>query len=190
MYRSEDVAGWLAAILDRMPMPDAPVGAPWDFSAATLLTPRLPPGTRWLAGRLDRFGAVRLTPRSITLDTVGPISWSDIVEVRTRPRLDALTGAARDTLITNLARLVPVGSGPARRILGDAADAVLAIVQRARREDNDGAAPVPVELVYRNRRRRQDIVTPGPLSAPVLALPRVAASILATAERHAVPISQ
>jgi hypothetical protein len=48
---------------------------------------------------------------------------------------------------------------------------------------------VPVEIVYRaGMWRRRSTMTAGLFSSAVLALPKVAASVLATAQHHEIPI--
>jgi hypothetical protein len=188
MSGDEEIPSWMAAALGRMRMPDVPVGEPWDFSAAALLTPRLPRGTRWLAGKLDRLGAVRITQDAIAIDTADPIRWTDLTEVRIRPRAHALTDTTKDAVIANLTRLLPVGRRVPRKLLTDAADAVLAILRRVERE-TDSSTTIPYEFVHR-RRRRADVVTPGLVASAVLTLPQVAASVLATAERNGVPLTR
>lgn len=161
-------------------MPDIPATELWDFSAAALLKPRLPPGTRWLAGKLDGFGAVRFSARAIGIDSTGPIRWTDIIEIHTQPPLDAMTGAAKDTVITTLTRMLPVGRGMSARVLDEMVEVVLGMLRRAERD-----SVVPYEFVYRAWLRRRTL-TPGLVSAAVLALPQVAASVLATAAANGV----
>lgn len=145
-------------------------------------------GTGWAAGKLDRFGAIRISQESISIDSSGPLRWSDILEVRTRTLRDALSDAAKEALINSSTGMLPVGRGLTRRVLSYVADTALGILSRAEQDGTTGSV-IPRELVYRTRLRGRKVVTPGPVATAMLALPQVAASLLATAKQHGIQLS-
>jgi hypothetical protein len=105
--RSLDIPTWVTEALNRVPLPDVPVRSPWTFAPSALVAPHLPGPLRRIPGLLDRFGAVRLTPQEIGIDTARPVPWLDVVELRTHPLLDVLTIDSTENIKTLVARLLP-----------------------------------------------------------------------------------
>lgn len=177
-------------------LPSVPVEEPWDCSAAAVIAPHLPRAFRRVPNLLDRLGAVRLSGSEIGIDSTRPVSWSNVVEVRTRPMLDVVATTAAGNLGTRVARLIPpvpllgrVARGGVA-VVADRTVAAVAAVFLAALGDPDRAATVrvPVEVVHRVRARRPRTMSAGLASSAVLCLPQVAASVLATARGRDVPI--
>jgi hypothetical protein len=181
----------------RMRLPSVPADEPWDCSAAAVIAPYLPGVLRRVPHLLDRFGAVRLSGGEIGIDGTRSVAWSNVVEVRTRPMLDVAATAAGDNLNAWAARLIPpvpvlarVARGGVAAVADRAAAAILAVFLAALgdRPDLAGVTQVPVEVVHRARLRRPRTMSAGLVSSAILCLPQVAASVLATAHGHGVPI--
>jgi hypothetical protein len=102
-----EIRAWVAEALSRVPMPDAPVREPWVLAPSALIAPHLPRPLAQVSGLLDRFGAIRLTPHEIGIDTAHPVPWRHVVEVRTLPLLDVLTVGTSGSLAALAARLLP-----------------------------------------------------------------------------------
>lgn len=168
-------------------MPDAPVTAPWDFSAAALIRPHLPAKLGRLPGLLDRLGAVRLTPSAIGIDNAGEVPWTRLTEIHTRSVGEVAATATQD-LAGQIARLIPVPGAKfaTRAVVSRVADLVTGMLQTAVREQGEHF-PVPHRFRYRTR-WRTITVSPGPVSSAVLCLPAVAASVTATAWQHGVAL--
>ena len=185
---------WVVDALQRVPMPDVPVQQPWAFAPSALVAPHLPGPLARVPGVLDRFGAIRLSPFDVGIDMACPVPWHEVVEVRTRPLLDLLTETASGSAAALGARLLPpvplVGKALTRAGSARAAEAMRALLQVAASAHAERAAEtqVPAAIVYRSGRRGRKIMAAGLFSSAVLALPRVADSVLATARAHAVPI--
>ncbi|MGH3824643.1 MAG: hypothetical protein ACRDRA_17685 [Pseudonocardiaceae bacterium] len=86
-----EIRAWVAEALSRVPMPDAPVREPWVLAPSALIAAHLPGPLAQVLGLLDRFGAIRLAPHEIGIDTARPVPWKDVVEVRTLPLLELVT---------------------------------------------------------------------------------------------------
>lgn len=186
----------MSSVLGGLRLPNAPVEQPWDCSAAAVVAPHLPRVLRRVPHLLDRFGAVRLSHDEVGVDGTRPVPWSAVVEVRTRPMLDVIATTGGENLGAQAARLIPpvpllarVARGGVSFVADRAAAAVLAIFLAALGDpDQAGATQVPVEIVHRTRLGRTRTMSAGLVSSAVLCLPRVTASVLATAGVHGVPV--
>jgi hypothetical protein len=186
----------VSSVLGGLRLPDAPIGQPWDCSAAAVVEPHLPRVLRRVPHLLDRFGAVRLSRDEVGIDGARPVSWSTVVEVRTRSMLDVIAAAGGENLGARAARLVPpvpvlarVVRGGASFVADRASVAVLGVFLAALGDVGQaGVAQVPVEIVHRTRLGRTRTMSAGLVSSAVLCLPRVTASVLATAGVHGVPV--
>jgi hypothetical protein len=173
-------------------MPTAPVTEPWDFSAAALIGPLLPAKLRRLPGLLDRFGAVRLTPSTIGIDTARAVPWTRVTEIRTRP-VGEVAAALTEDLAGQIARLVPVpGTGFATRaitsrVVNAVSDLVTGMLRTALRDHREGAQ-VPCRISYQTR-WKTTVLSPSLVSSAILCLPPVAASVMLTARQHGILIS-
>lgn len=190
-----EIRSWVTEALNRVPMPDAPVREPWVLAPSALIAPHLPRPLARAPGLLDRFGAIRLAPHEIGIDTAYPVPWKDVVELRTLPLLDVLTISTSGGLAALGARLLPPGPRLAAGLLHagveKAAEAVRSLLLIAASEHAERAASalVPTAIVYRAGRRGHRTMTAGLFSSAVLALPRLSDSVLATARQHAIPIT-
>jgi hypothetical protein len=162
--------------------------------AAALITPHLPHSIRRVPGLLDRFGAVRLTPVDIGIDSIRAVRWSDVLEVQTYPLRDAIATTVATSIDRQVGRLIlPIpGMKFATRSVtsgvADLIDAAIAAILLAAVQDQRGDAQVPCLIVYR-RHWKTESLSPGLVSSAVLCLPWVAASILATAQQHQIRIT-
>lgn len=169
-------------------MPEAPITQTWDCSAAALITPRLPVKLRRIPGLLDRFGAVRLTPSTIGIDNVRAVPWTAVTEIRTCPPSQIAATVTEDLVAGQLARLIPIpGSGfvaraMTSRIVDHVTSLVFGLLQTSLREHREDAQ-VPCWIRYQAHRTTVDL-SPGPVSSALLCLPRVAASVIVTAQQH------
>ncbi|ONI74728.1 hypothetical protein ALI144C_38605 [Actinosynnema sp. ALI-1.44] len=164
------VPDWLTAALSRMKMPDAPVAEPWEFAVSTLIGQRVK-----VPGALDRFGAVRISRQEIGIDAT-TVPWASVVQVRTRPLRDVISGAVG----RQASQAAPWGTRfVARAITTRATDAVAGLFQIADR-DGPAGAMVPCQIIYRLR-RKPIVINPSLAALAVLCLPAVSASVLATA---------
>lgn len=193
--RGEEIRAWVTEALSRVPMPDAPVREPWIFAPSALIAPRLPRPLARVPGLLDRFGAIRLTPHEIGIDTARTVAWKDVVELRTLPLLDLLTTGTSSSLAALGARLLPpvprLADGLLRAGAEKAAEAVrsLLLIAASAHAERAASVQVPAEIVYRSGWRGHKTMTAGLFSSAVLALPRLTDSVLATAQQHSVPIT-
>lgn len=189
-----EIRAWVLETLRQIPMPDAPVGAPWILAPSALIAPHLPRPLTRIPGRLDRYGAVRLTPHEIGLDTPRPVPWSAVVEVRTIPLLDVLTIGTGGSIATLAARMLhtpKILDGAVRSIAEKAAEAVrsLLLIAAAEHAERVATVQIPTAVVYRAGRRGNATMTAGLFSSAVLALPPVTNSVLATASSNGVRIA-
>lgn len=181
-------ADWVRSALASMPMPEAPSARPWDCSAAALIAPRLPVGVRRVAGSLDRFGAVRLSPWQIGIDTMRAVPWQDVLEVQTRPLLDVIA----TTIGEQAARFAPPMPGvryAANKVLPYVANTIAStlLVSLLDRRDGAAGAQVPYAITVRGK-RKPETTTAGPVSAAILCLPQVSACLVTTAGCYGIPI--
>lgn len=93
-----DARDLLAQTMKRMRMPEAPIQGNWECSAAALITPHLPQSLRKIPGLLDRFGAVKLTPVEIGIDSGRAVPWTAVLEIQTRPLRDVIAAAVSTNL--------------------------------------------------------------------------------------------
>ncbi|MGH3812556.1 MAG: hypothetical protein ACRDUV_08880, partial [Pseudonocardiaceae bacterium] len=119
---SGEIRGWVTEALSRVPMPDAPVCEPWVFAPSALIAPHLPRPLARVPGLLDRFGAVRLAPHEIGIDTARPVPWKDVVELRTLPLLDILTVGTSGSLAALATHLLPAMPRVAESLLRTGAE--------------------------------------------------------------------
>ncbi|MGH4007458.1 MAG: hypothetical protein ACRDTH_04705 [Pseudonocardiaceae bacterium] len=193
--RGEEIRAWVTEALSRVPMPDAPVREPWTFAPSALIAPRLPRPLARVPGLLDRFGAIRLTPHEIGIDTARPVAWEDVVELRTLPLLDLLTTGTSSSLAALGARLLPpvprLADGLLRAGAEKAAEAVrsLLLIAASAHAERAASVQVPAAIVYRSGWWGHKTMTAGLFSSAVLALPRLTDSVVATAQQHSVPIT-
>lgn len=193
--RGEEIRAWVTEALSRVPMPEAPVSEPWVFAPSALIAPRLPGPLARVPGLLDRFGAIRLTPHEIGIDTARPVAWKDVVELRTLPLLDLLITGTSTSLTALGARLLPpvprLADGLLRAGAEKAAEAVrsLLLIAASAHAERAVSVQVPAAIVYRSGWRGHKTMTAGLFSSAVLALPRLTDSVLATARQHSVPIT-
>jgi hypothetical protein len=192
---SGEIRAWVTEALSRVPMPDAPVREPWVLAPSALIAPHLPRPLARVPGLLDRFGAIRLAPHEIGIDTARPVPWKDVVEVRTLPLLDVLTVGTSGSLAALAVRLLPtvprLAEGFLRAGAEKAAEAVrsLLLIAAAEHAERAASVQVPAELIYQAGLRGHTTMTAGLFSSAVLALPRLTDSVLATARQHSVPIT-
>lgn len=189
-----DIRDWLSQAVQRMRMPEAPVRENWDCSAAALIRPHLPQSIRRVPGLLDRFGAVRLTPVEIGIDSTRAVPWTAVLEVQTRPLLDVVATAVSTNFDKQVSRMVPPIPGvkfAARIVTSRLAeyteDTVATLLLVALREHR-GDMQVPCQVVYR-KRWKSHVLFPGLVSSAVLCLPQVANSLLATARQHQIRVT-
>lgn len=189
-----EIRAWVVEALKQIPMPDAPVQTPWVVAPSALIAPHLPRPLARIPGRLDRFGAIRLSPHEIGIDTPRAVPWHDVVELRTTPLLDVLTVGTGGSLATLAARLLhtpKIMDGALRAVGEKAAEAVrsLLLIAAAQYAERVATVQIPTAVVHRSGRRGHAVMTSGLFSSAVLALPAVADSVLATAAMHGVPIT-
>ncbi len=191
----EEIKAWVTEALSRIPMPDAPVREPWVLAPSALIAPHLPRPLARAPGLLDRFGAIRLAPHEIGIDTTRPVPWKDVVELRTLPLLDVLTVGTSGNLAALGARLLPpvprLADGLFRVGAEKAAEVVrsLLLIAASAHAERAASVQIPAAIVYRAGRRGHKTMTAGLFSSAILALPRLTDSVLATARQHAVPIT-
>jgi hypothetical protein len=179
---------WVRQAVSQIPMPSSPVDGHWEASVSAFVRPHLPPALRRVPQLLDRLGAVRLSPIEITVDSTS-IAWTDVAEIRARPLSDVLTSMTIDGVRETVESLLPVSrlaKRPIRWLTYKLSEVVLSLFLIGL--DERGDQQVPIEVIYRGRRNTEHAVTPGVLSAAVLALPKVAESTLATARAHGVRV--
>lgn len=178
-------------LLARHPRPTVPAQVPWEMSAASVISPFLPNSLPVPTGLINRLGRIHLSPHGLAIDQKAVVPWPELVQVHTRPAFELVTETLIDRAVARALYLVkvPGKEWAADLVAQKAREAVMSVLQVAL----SGSTPsllfdIPVSVVYRAGRRKQEEMTPGVLSTAFLALPGVSDAILHTATLHGVPV--
>lgn len=185
---AEDEASRLSRLVDGLARPEYPLRAEWALSLSELLVQRwpVPAPLQKVLRLLDRFGALRLSPRGVGIDGTD-IAWDDLAEVHLGSMLTVL---AEDATAREADRLkvylppVPGRGWLVRRVallLGG-----LAWRWMSRHHED---VLVPVSFVRRSRLGVQRTTTTGVFAALVLGVvPETTDVLLRTAQSHRIPV--
>lgn len=184
---------WARTALTSVAPPPAPAVEPWKLSTGTLIGrhPRTPSVVHRLLGMLDGLGAVHLGPAKVGFDGE-EIEWAKVVEIRTRNAFEVLTTTALEQEVDRIREFLPPVPGRKWAVTKAAealATVVLAALERGSVDQRLDTMTVPAQIVHRGMLGRQRTLDAGSFAAATLVVVgQVSDSIVATAERHGVPV--
>ncbi len=185
---TDDDVSWLQSLLEsRRPEPGPVVGR-WALGIGDMVAdhPLTPDKLHWLARMLNHFGGVAIGEEGVEFDG-DDVKWSDITQIRTRSLIEYLfTGG-----IDKQADKLPLPWFPFRRkVIGAISRAALTLLLAAAKQQLEGGAleiRIPAEVHYHGMVRTREL-SPGMLSAVILADPAVRECFEATAQVHGITI--
>ena len=181
--------GRLRALIERTRPDPGPVTGRWSLGIGDLFAehPKVPKRLRGLVRKLDRYGGLAITEKTVEFDG-DDVEWSSVTEIRTRNLVEYLLSDAVDQQL----EAVPLPWFPGRkRVLDAVGKAVLTLLVAAAKEQlerHDVDIRIPAEVHYRGTLRRRRELAPGVLAALVLADPAVNQCLVATATAHGIAV--
>ncbi|THV40513.1 hypothetical protein [Glycomyces buryatensis] len=181
-----------AQFFDRLPVPTAPVAAPWRFSVSKLITEgeKPPKGTGLLLKQLDRFGAIDIGPDEVGFDDT-TAKWPKVKAIRTRSLdgiIEMLTAeGVADTISASLPG-IPGKGWAADKVTSIIFTIGMMVTEMAMRDPEAARRQYVCEIEYKGWIRTKEAVT-GYFTGPCMALvPGLDEVFRAEAQRHGVAI--
>ncbi|MCF2529639.1 hypothetical protein [Yinghuangia soli] len=184
---------WARSALGALDVPDSPATEVWEYSLGVLICrhPRVPAATAKLLRALDGLGAVRFGPEEVGFDGED-VPWEKVTGLRLHDAFAVMTNEGLDAEIDRVRDVLPPIPGR-KWVVGKAVEAaatvVLASLEQAAERRLD-TVEVACEITYKGLLGRQKTMQASLFATALLAQrPEVAASLVATARAHGVPVT-
>ncbi|WP_156925910.1 hypothetical protein [Glycomyces arizonensis] len=165
--------GDVEELLERLPLPTAPVAEPWQWSLSKLITAgeKPPTGTGLLLRQLDRFGTIDIGPEEVGFDG-DTAKWGKVKAVRTRTLDGIIEKLSTDGFVESIETVLPPvpGRGWVAEKATSAVFTLWALVSELAIKDPEaGRRQVVCEIEYKGWIRTKEAET-GFFTGPVMAL--------------------
>jgi hypothetical protein len=183
-----DDVSWLQSLLESRRPDPGPVVGRWALGIGDMVAdhPLTPNKLSGLVRKLNHFGGMAISEEGVEFDG-DRVKWVDVTEIRTRSLVEYLFSGGVDKQVDKL----PLPWFPFRRKVIEAVSraALTLLLAAAKQQLEEGALDIriPAEVGYHSMLRAREL-SPGMLTAVVLADPAVRQCFEATAQAHGVEI--